>query len=225
VPHSTRISRLALALLATALIACALSACAVSIAEDGPHEVRSRPVAPFSRIEVRGSTEVTVEPGKGRTLRVEGGANRIHDLRTRVEGKTLVIEQEDSSGTIDLGGDPARVVAEAPRIEAVRIDGSGKVDLGVLRGRRLGAAIYGSGEVRAGGRVERLRSRVDGSGTLHLASLRADEATVAMSGSGSADLGATERLDAEVDGSATVSYAGDPAITEMVSGSGRIQPR
>jgi hypothetical protein len=211
------------ALAATALLACALSACGV--AEDGPHELRSRPVASFSRIEVRGSTEVTVERGRGRALRVEGGANRIHDLRTRVEGKTLVIEQEDTSGTIDIGGDPARVVAEAPRIEAVRIDGSGKVDLGDLRGPRLGAAIYGSGEVRAGGRVERLRSRVEGSGALHLASLRANEAAVAMSGSGSADLGASERLDAEVIGSATVSYAGNPALTEKVSGSGRIQPR
>jgi hypothetical protein len=207
------------------LVAGAVSACGISVAEDGPHEVRSRDVAPYSRIKVRGSTEVAVAPGRTRALRLEGGANRIDDLRTWVEGDTLVVEEEDTSGTIDLGGDPARVLARSPRVDAVRIDGSGKVVLRDLRGPRLRTEIHGSGEVRAGGRVDRLRSRVDGSGDLHLAALRADDAAVVMSGSGSADLGATERLDAEIDGSASVSYAGDPAITEDISGSGQIQHR
>jgi hypothetical protein len=202
-----------------------VSACGVSVAEDGKHEVRSRDVAAFSRIEVRGSTEVTVEQGRQAALRLEGGTNRIDDLRTWVEGGTLVVEPEDTSGTIDIGGDPARVVARAPGVEAVRIDGSGKVVLRDLNGPRLATTIEGSGEVRAGGQVERLRSRVDGSGTLRLAALRADDAAVSISGSGSADLGTTERLDAEIDGSANVTYAGDPAITEDVSGSGQISRR
>jgi hypothetical protein len=79
--------------------------------------------------------------------------------------------------------------------------------------------------VRAGGQVERLRSRVDGSGSLRLAALRAGDAAVAISGSGSADLGTTERLHAEIDGSASVSYAGEPVLSEDISGSGRIERR
>jgi hypothetical protein len=165
---TARKARLATTLLAALGLALAISACGVSIAEDGPHEVRSRDVGQFSRIEVRGSTQVTVEHGRGRALRLEGGANRLDDLRTFVEGDTLVVEQEDASGTIDLGGDPARVVAHVPRVDAVRIDGSGKVVLGDLRAPRLGASIHGSGEVWADGRVRELRSRVDGSGSLHL---------------------------------------------------------
>jgi hypothetical protein len=174
-----------LALFAAAALAVAVSACGVSIAEDGPHEVRSRDVASFNRIEVRGSTEVTVAHGPHAVLRLEGGANRVHDLHTWVEDGTLVVEQQDTSGTLDLGGDPARVVAQVPRIEAVRIDGSG---------------------------------------TLHLAALRADRAAVAIFGSGSADIGSTGRLDAEIDGSASIFYAGDPVLSEDISGSGRIEP-
>jgi hypothetical protein len=210
-------------LVGIALLAVAFSACGV--AEDGSHAVRSRQVTPFSRIEVHGSTEVVVRPGHVGALRVEGGANRIHDLRTRVEGGTLVVEKEDSSGMIDIGNDPARVIATAPRIEAVRIDGSGRVDLHEVRGPRLATAIYGSGEVRAGGQVERLRSRVDGSGSFDFATLRADDTAVAIAGSGSAYLGTTEHLDAEIDGSGEVSYPGDPTVSERISGSGRIQPR
>jgi Putative auto-transporter adhesin, head GIN domain len=219
-------SKLAAALIAALLLSSAVSACGgVSISKDGPHAVRSRNVAPYSRIEIRGSTEVIVKPGRGHTLRLEGGINRIRDLHTRVEGHTLVVEQDDTSAVIDLGGDPARVVAEAPRIEGVRIDGSGKVYLGRQRGTQLATSIYGSGEVRADGWVDRLRSRVDGSGTLHLTALRAEDAAVAMSGSGSAELGAIDRLDADIDGSASVFYAGDPALTEDVSGSGRVERR
>jgi hypothetical protein len=218
-------SKLAAALVAVVILSIAVSACGVSVAEDGKHEVRSRDVAPFSRIEVRGSTEVTVEHGRRAALRVEGGTNRVDDLRTWVEGATLVVEQEDTSGTIDIGGDPARVVARVPEVEAVRIDGSAKVVLRDLHGQRFGASIHGSGEVRAGGQVERLRTRVDGSGTLRLAALRAGDAAVAISGSGSTDLGATERLHAQIDGSANVTYAGEPAIVENISGSGRIERR
>jgi hypothetical protein len=220
-----RKTRLAAALVAAGLLALSVSACGISIAEDGPHEVGSRHVGRFDRIEVRGSTEVTVARGHARALRVEGGANRVHDLRTYVEGRTLVVEQEDTSGTIDIGGDAAKVVARAPRIDAVRIDGSGKVVLRGLGGPRLGAAIYGSGEVLADGRVGRLLSRIEGSGSLHLAALRADDATVAISGSGSADLGPTEHLDAAIEGSAEVTYAGDPTVAEEISGSGRIERR
>jgi hypothetical protein len=223
--RATRKPKLAAALLAALSLAVTISACGVSVAEDGTHEVRSRDVAPFSRIEVRGSTEVTVGHGRDAALRLEGGANRIHDLRTWVEGGTLVVEQEDTAGTIDIGGDPARVVARVPAVEAVRIDGSGKVVLRDFHGPRLATTIHGSGEVRAGGQVERLRSRVDGSGTLRLAALGAGDAAVAISGSGSADLGTTERLHAEIDGSANVTYAGEPAITEDVSGSGQIERR
>jgi hypothetical protein len=216
-------SKAVAALVGAALLVVAVSACGV--AEDGPHTVRSRQVAPFRRIEVHGSTEVVVRPGRPGALRLEGGINRVEDLRTRVEGGTLVVEKEGSSGTIDIGDDPARVVATAPGVESVRIDGSGTVELRGLRGAELATAIYGSGEVRADGQVRSLRSRVDGSGSLDLASLRADEATVAISGSGSADLGATDRLVAAIDGSGAVTYGGDPAVSERISGSGRIQPR
>jgi putative autotransporter adhesin-like protein len=215
--------RLVVAFLAAAALACAISACGV--AQDGPHEVRSRQVGQFSRIEVHGSTEVAVRPGRGDAVRVEGGTNRVNDLTTRIEGRTLVVEMADSSATIDLGDDPARVVAEAPRIEAVRIDGSGRVDLDGMRGPRLGAAIYGSGEVRARGQVERLSSRIDGSGALAFASLRADQAAVDIAGKGAAELGATDRLDAEIHSSGSVTYAGHPTVSEEISGSGRIQPR
>jgi hypothetical protein len=216
-------SKVVVALIGAALLTVAVSACGV--AEDGPHTVRSRQVAPFQRIEVHGSTEVLVRPGRAGALRLEGGVNRVEDLRTRVAGGTLVVEKEDTSGTIDIGDDPARVVATAPRIEAVRIDGSGRIELRDLRGPRLATAIYGSGEVRADGQVDRLRSRVDGSGSLDLTSLRADDAAVAISGSGWADLGATRHLDAAIDGSGAVTYGGDPTISERISGSGRIQPR
>jgi hypothetical protein len=210
---------------AALLIAVAVSACGISVAEDGPHEVRSRQVPAFDRIEVRGSTEVIVERGPRRALRLEGGANRVHDLQTYVEGDTLVVEQEDTSGTIDIGGDPARVIARVPRIEAVRIDGSGRVVLRDLRGTRLRASVYGSGEVQASGQVERLHSRIDGSGSLRTAALGADEAAVAISGSGSAELGPTDRIAAEIDGSGDVTYAGDPVVSEDISGSGDVEHR
>jgi hypothetical protein len=63
--------RFAVLVLVTALPLLA-SGCGISKSRDGPHQVRSRSVAPFSEIELHGSTGVTVHSGWRETLEVEG---------------------------------------------------------------------------------------------------------------------------------------------------------
>ena len=70
------------------------------------------------------------------------------------------------------------------------------------------------------GRTGDLDVEVEGSGSADLADLRAHEARVAVRGSGDADVRAEERLDADVDGSGSIRYHGDPEVTERVDGSG-----
>lgn len=205
------------------LEACAVWASGFSVARDGRYETRWRTVAPFRRIELHGSTKVTVQPGRTWKLRLEGGANRIAGLTTRVQGDALVIRSEDSSATIDVGNDPVRVLATAPAVKEVRVDGSGTAALRHLRGSGLAASIHGSGTVSADGRITRLRAWVDGSGILALGSLDVDDATVVMSGSGAASVRVSDRLGAEIHGSATVDYTGAPEVAEHISGSGRIE--
>jgi hypothetical protein len=205
-----------------AVLALAVSACGVSISDDGPPMQQNRKTGEFDRLEVHGSADVVVRPGRGGVVTVRGGRNRVRDTITRVESGTLFVEGRDSSGTIELGGGHVTVVVRTPSLAAARVDGSGDVTLAALRGRRLEVEVNGSADVRAAGRVAALDAEVDGSGDLHLEDLAAGSARLEIAGSGDADVDAERRLDVTLSGSGDVHYAGDPRLSEDVSGSGEI---
>jgi hypothetical protein len=212
-------------ILAAGLVAIAAAGCGVSVETDGSHTVQTRSVASFNRVEVDGSANVVVRRGATRTLTVEGGKHRVHDLITRVESGTLVVQTRDSSSTIDLGDSHVTVTVQTPSLRGVRIDGSGDVTAPDLAGGRLAVQVHGSGDVHAHGRVDALDASVDGSGDLHLADLVARDARIDISGSGDADVHAERTLDVAVHGSGDVSYDGNPRLTKDVQGSGDVSRR
>jgi Putative auto-transporter adhesin, head GIN domain len=201
--RSLKCSRLAVILLLTAIPLLA-SGCGISVSRDGPHRVRSRNVAPFSEIEVHGSTEVTVRTGPRESLEVEGGADRIAELTTTVRDGALSVERDDSSATMTsttiLRRSPSSVFTAraSPRRSMAR----------AKSGRQ--------------GQVRRLRSQIDGSGNLDLGALQVEAGKVEISGSGSAQVDPDRRLDADIDGSGEVDYLGHPTVSESISGSGRV---
>lgn len=201
-----------------------VSACGIEVAEDGPARVEKRSVGAFGRVEIYGSPRVVIRPGRSGDLTINGGANRIHDLSTTVDSGTLVIEQADSSATINLGGGGVTVVVHTRRLVAAEVHGSAEVSLPATAAADLHLSIDGSGEIQASGKVGRLKAEVHGSGELDLGGLQATDAAIAMFGSGNAKVSTSRQLAAHIDGSARVGYRGNPAVTEDVSGSGIVEP-
>lgn len=214
--------RLTALLAAAAVLALSISACGITFADDGPYTQQNRDVGSFDRIEVHGSTEVVVRPGPTGVLTIKGGRNRVRELVTRVESGTLMVEEPDSDGVLDLDGGHVTLVVRARSLESARVDGSGDLTIAQVRGERLAVEVNGSGDLRAAGRVVALDAEVDGSGDLDLGDLAADSASVDVSGSGDADVAARHRLDVVLHGSGNVNYSGDPLLTEDVDGSGSV---
>jgi hypothetical protein len=201
-----------------------VSGCGVRF-DNGPHTTQTRSVADFDRVEVHGSTNVTVQRGSGGTLRVEGGSERVGDVTTRVEGGTLIVEARDSSATIDFGDSDVNVTVATPTLVGARVDGSGDLSLPDLDGGRLDARVDGSGNIDGRGTLDQLDASVDGSGDLDLGDVVAQEVTVSVSGSGDAEVHAVRTLDVDVSGSGDVEYAGEPQLRKQVSGSGDVSRR
>lgn len=217
--------RLTLLLVAAAALIAACGCGGINVVDAGPHVVRTRPVAAFQRIEVHGSTNVIVHRGgNARTLTVSGGKERVADVRTRVEGGTLIVTRHDESATVDLGDADVTVRVSAPSLAGVRVDGSGDVLLPELAGGPLDIQLNGSADVRGAGQLDDLDAGVDGSGSLDMGDVIARDATVDISGSGDADVHAERTLEARVHGSGDVHYRGDPKLTREVEGSGSVSP-
>jgi putative autotransporter adhesin-like protein len=213
--------RATLVLLTAAAVALVATGCGVRFS-DGPHTVQARSVGGFDRLELRGSANVVIHHGYGRSLTVEGGKGRVDNVITRVQSGTLVVTERDSSNTLDLSGDNLTVTVATPRLNAVTIDGSGDVSLPELRGGPLQLRVDGSGDVDGHGRLDALDAAVDGSGDINMGDVRIGAAKIAISGSGDADVHVLHTLDAVVSGSGDVGYAGNPQLTRDVSGSGDV---
>ena len=213
--------RATLILLTAAAVALVATGCGVRFS-DGPHTVQTRSVSAFDRVELRGSANVVVHHGSGRTLTVAGGKTRVDRVVAHVESGTLVVSERKSDDTLDLSGDSLTVTVATPRLNAVKVDGSGDVSLPDLRGGPLQLRVAGSGDVDGHGRLDALDAAVDGSGNITMGDVRVGAAKVNISGSGDADVDAQRTLDAAVSGSGDIGYAGDPTLTQHISGSGDI---
>jgi len=91
------------------------------------------------------------------------------------------------------------------------LHGSGRLDLGQLRGGVVNLEVHGSGGVRASGTAHTLNVRLHGSGSADLAGLRSDAADLASYGSGSISAGVEQTLVAETSGSGHITVYGNPA--------------
>jgi hypothetical protein len=144
-----------------------------------------------------------------------------------------------------LGNRPLRYELTLPEVHRVEVAGRGRLDLdgldvgdltlrvsgladGALRGLALEALdveIAGRAELTLTGRTERLKVRISGSAELEGFDLASQDAEVRISGHGEASVHAARSLWARIAGYGHVTYAGDPAVDQAVSGGGSVRRR
>lgn len=120
-------------------------------------------------------------------------------------------------------GDVEMAALKGERL-ALRVSGSGKIQLGQLTADTLAIDISGSGNIGVGGTVNRQEIDISGSGRVRAEGLASKVAKIETSGSGEATLQVSDTLEVEISGSGTVSYLGSPRVTSDVSGSGGVKP-
>ncbi len=245
----------------------------------------TRDVATFTKISFRTAGKVYVKQGTPQKVEIEGSAEMLEKIKTKVEGGKLSIGPDDkwtnwnwgsddkvtvyvtvanietlsvsgsgdliaqtkitSAGNINLNvSGSGSLTAE---IEAADVDsdvsGSGEVDIKgkfksvsadvsgsgqvAVNGTITGKAdfeISGSGKVLASGSAESLSADISGSGQVLGANLVANTAKIEITGSGDVEITVNKDLDADISGSGTVLYKGNPAhVNGNASGSGSVK--
>lgn len=135
---------------------------------------------------------------------------------------TAELEAEDvdtdvsGSGEINFKGKFKSVKAD--------VSGSGKVFVtGTISGR-ADFEISGSGRVEASGSADSMSVEISGSGRVMGANFVTNVAKIDIAGSGDVEITVNKDLDADISGSGTVRYKGDPArVNSNASGSGNVK--
>lgn len=183
---------------------------------------QTRSTEPFQRVESNLAVDLKIEVGKAQSIAITFDDNLIDFIRTESDGRTLVIDSEESFSTRNN----VKVVITVPQLDLVNSEGSGTIDIVNLDSKRFRAIISGSGELTANGKVDMLEIEINGSGDVRTDEVVAREVTVSINGSGSAEVNAVEVLDGEINGSGDILYVGKPDnVHSSVNGSGTIRKR
>jgi hypothetical protein len=152
---------------------------------------------------------------------VHADDNLVGHVRTTIRSGALVVETPGSFSART----PMRVSVVVPELRSVTLSGSGNLTVDDVDSSSFVAGLPGSGTILVTGRTEQLTASLSGSGVMTLQGLVARDVVVELSGSGRVEVHATESVDAEVSGSGSVTYAGNPAqVHTAVTGSGTVEP-
>ena len=244
----------------------------------------TRDVSAFTKISFRSAGTVYVKQGSPQKVEIEGSAEVLEKIKTKVEDGKLIIGPEEKWSNWSWGNDDKvtayitvtsiealsvsgsgnmivqtrvtanalklnvsgsgslKVEAEAGDVDAdvsgsgdmelrgkyktfsSDISGSGEIEMNATIAGLADFDISGSGAVRASGSAQTVKAEITGSGKVKAADLVTDSCRVKISGSGTVEINVKTELDAQISGSGTVLYKGDPAkVNADSSGSGTVR--
>lgn len=210
----------------------------------GHIETQNRNITGFHAVSSSGSFDVELRQGNTEAVKVEADAEVINEIVTEVKGGTLQIHSKNTHNwgnfwnnrhiqiyvtaknldNISLSGSGDFKIANQFNANdlALRISGSGDFS-GAINVKTVAVSISGSGDFRISGKAEESTVGISGSGDFNAGSLITKSTAIRVSGSGDANVYASEKLDAVVNGSGDVHYGGHPKnVSKAAHGSGDI---
>jgi hypothetical protein len=148
------------------------------------------------------------------------------DLDLNVSGSGSLQIEADASGKMEgnVSGSGELIVKGSCTSFESDVSGSGEVNLSATIRQDADFGVSGSGKIRAEGTVKEVKTHISGSGKVLAGNLEADKCEVRISGSGDVEINVKSDLDANISGSGTVSYKGNPShVNSHSSGSGSVR--
>ncbi len=155
------------------------------------------------------------------------GENKITatTLDLNVSGSGGLTLDADVSGNVDADVSGSGDITLSGKCKGFDSDvsGSGKISLSMNIEQKADLGVSGSGRIEAKGSAESVEANISGSGKVLAANLETTRCEVRISGSGDVEINVTKELDANITGSGTVSYKGNPSkVNSHASGSGKV---
>lgn len=222
-----------------------MSAAALTLAAPAHAAQKRFGVVSFSQIQVEGNFNGDIRVGSSASVIAEGEAAALERLSVEVVNDTLVIREvrdEKERGASDRKRTPITLNIAATRLNAVMLNGNGKLTATglreesatfVLRGSgalvadaisatAVNAGIDGAGSLTLRGKAQVMKIRLKGSGSVDGRGLSVRELDVDAKGSASGTFTATRRAGVVAEGLTTITVTGTTACAVKNSGNGEV---
>lgn len=184
-------------------------------------EVRSLPE--FTGVELVGSADVNILLSDKQSVNVQADDNILPLIETKVVNGTLVVSTKPLTSITTSNGIVVTVGIKS--LQRLTLTGSGNMRVAAMSGPDLTIALPGSGDITVEGQSDHVSITLAGSGNVLCAALQTHAADVTLLGSGTITVFADQSLNANLAGSGTIRYGGNPPqISKHITGSGAITP-
>jgi len=156
---------------------------------------------------------------------VGDGKITANDLDLKVSGSgSLTLEVDAKKLNADVSGSGDVDVKGSCQSFESGVSGSGKVTVAATISGKADVHVSGSGKVIANGTANEIEANISGSGKVLAADLEVSKCDVHISGSGDVEINVKDSIDAQISGSGSVSYKGNPNhVNSHASGSGHVR--
>jgi len=195
----------------------------------------------FEGITLAGPDNIIFTTADDYSIRAEGDADAIEQLRYKISGDEIKIGRENSGLSWGDSG-KATIYVSAPSLTSAKLAGSGDMEVDAMTTDSTKLSIAGSGNIRVANiKTTSLNSKVAGSGNLTLSGtaesvdisiagsgdisgkdMKAASASISVAGSGDVELSSDGSVDAKVMGSGDVRIHGKAKCKSRAMGSGDI---
>ncbi|MGB5725480.1 MAG: head GIN domain-containing protein [Parasphingorhabdus sp.] len=178
----------------------------------------------FEGVTLAGPDNIVFTTGAEFSIRAEGDAEAIEQLRYGISGDEIKIGRENKGMSWGDSG-KATVYVSGPSLKSAKLAGSGDMEIDAMTTGSTKLSIAGAGNIRVA-KIETatLSSKIAGSGNLVLAGTAA---SVDISIAGSGDISGKElkadSVDVSVAGSGDVELSSDGDVNAKVMGSGDVR--
>lgn len=151
---------------------------------------------------------------------------RSNDLDLNVSGSGSMTLDVEANGNVDADVSGSGNMDLKGHFESFEsnVSGSGRVVLSATIDNTADFGISGSGKIQASGSADMVKTRISGSGKVLAAELQTNRCDIRISGSGDVEINVKNELDADISGSGSVSYRGNPKkVNSHASGSGKVR--
>ena len=208
----------------------------------GPITTQSFALTGFTRVEVAGPDDITIRQGDAFSITARGRKEALDRLEISLDGPDLKIgRKREGLSFSSRDEDDVDIAITMPRLNAVRLTGSGTIDadrvdgdaveavvtgsgdlkVAKLTGKRADITVSGSGDIEiAAGTIGSGELSVTGSGDIDADGLVATTLEVSVAGSGNVDAQATGKADISILGSGNVTLTGGANCSTREMGSG-----
>lgn len=151
---------------------------------------------------------------------------KANNLDLKVSGSGSLSLEADASGDVEAdvsGSGNMDLRGQFGSVES-DVSGSGKIRITATIDADADFSISGSGRIEAAGNADAVKANISGSGRVLAADLKTNRCNVRISGSGDVEINVVEELDANISGSGSVSYRGNPRkVNSHSAGSGKVR--